>query len=783
MDLDVSFMEFERIRYNRTLALQRGRLLEEHQEEVPARIRYRDEEYRVDISLTGSTDMHFCHPTKWSYNVRVKDGRTILGMRSFALLVPRSRGYLTDWIGTRLAESRGLIGLRSEFMDVGINGDPMGVYYLEERYDKRLVENNGRREGLIFKIPEGQLDVYGLAKVKESEELTAQYVQLKKLWHSFLNGHIRAEEFFDMEKLATFAVVTDIMNYKHAMLFYNVRFYFNPITGLCEPIGREWGYLQEAFENRFISLFQNQTSLVIERPDPRAEYHEFVHEDPVYQRIINRTFKEHYIREAAILSDQEYLDSVLYADNWLEILLNRVHKENAFYKFPIDELHKNQAFIRSRIFPQLPMIETYMDGIRGDSIYVFVENKTDLPVVLHYMDYNGRLYHMPASASLIEPAFESGQGTQLISFPVHQAIAREALSPDSLDIHYSLLGMDQIKSAPVFPGKLTREDFAGMNYPRQEANMEGFDFLSIDHGEKTVAFPAGECHISRDLVIPAGYTVSAPAGSTIKLSNSARIISYSPFIFFGEAENPIRLSSPDSTGQGLVVFDCVRSSQFSHVHFSQLSNISDAGWDLRGAVTFYEAPVNFDHCTFSSNIRGDDYLNIVRTDFNILNTRFENINADAFDSDFCTGTIVNTSFVGTGNDAIDVSGTNLLLDGVRISGAGDKGISGGERSHLICENITISSGEIAIASKDNSTIEIDSILIDASKLAYCAFQKKPEFGPGTIRAMRAESRDVLTEYLIENGSSLSINGKEVRDKTDTVEALLGGVQYGTASEH
>jgi hypothetical protein len=121
--------------------------------------------------------------------------------------------------------------------------------------------------------------------------------------------------------------------------------------------------------------------------------------------------------------------------------------------------------------------------------------------------------------------------------------------------------------------------------------------------------------------------------------------------------------------------------------------------------------------------------------------------------------------------------------GVRITEAGDKGISGGEASHLICENITISGGEIAIASKDNSIIEIDSILIVASKLAYCAFQKKPEFGPGRIRAANATSKDIKTEYLIETGSSLFLNGKDIKQKSDTVEALLGGVEYGKASEH
>ena len=50
-------------------------------------------------------------------------------------------------------------------------------------------------------------------------------------------------------------------------------------------------------------------------------------------------------------------------------------------------------------------------------------------------------------------------------------------------------------------------------------------------------------------------------------------------------------------------------------------------------------------CIFSQNKIGDDFLNIVRADFSIKNSQFKDILADAFDCDFCTGTISDTKFI------------------------------------------------------------------------------------------------------------------------------------------
>jgi len=175
-------------------------------------------------------------------------------------------------------------------------------------------------------------------------------------------------------------------------------------------------------------------------------------------------------------------------------------------------------------------------------------------------------------------------------------------------------------------------------------------------------------------------------------------------------------------------------------------------------------------------------LNIVRSEFDINNTLFSDIRADAFDSDFCTGNIFNSSFINCGNDAIDISGTNLKVDNVTMDNIGDKGLSSGEKSKIIASNMEISNSEIAVCSKDLSHITISSINLQNNKIGFTAFQKKSEFGPGIIKGADVVLKDISIPYLIETNSYCSINGKDIESTKDNVKDILYGNEYGKSSK-
>ena len=783
--IDIKFENWERIRYLREKGVNSSslRVTQEMEELVPAKITYNQQTYKVEIGLTGGRYAHIKHPYKWSLYVNVKGDKTIKGMKKFALLYPEARGYLTDWVAMEMLKANGVIGLRNDFISVSVNGKDHGLYYLEERFDKRLIENNKLREGIIFKLYrqkgihldkyDQELKIYGQKKVLESEELSEQLAKLKQLTHAFLNEDIGPERLFDLKKFASLFVVSDIMDFGHPINRRNLRLYFNPITNLIEPIGREWGYLRESTKT--------VTEISIGKPD--KEYNEFLQSDYVLSKIINSNeFQEEYLKQADILSERAYLDSILNNKaTELDILLKRIYKEYPFYIFPLEIMNENQDRIKNELYPKTKLMDVFYDKRVEDSIFLKIDSKIDLPIEVYYFTYKQGEKIVPTQRMIIKSSFKS-TAKEEIAIQLPASIDFDAFSIEKLEIHYGVLGVDNVKSTTVYPREMQNEGYTELNYSKQSSNAHQFDFLTINEGEKKITFSSDVCTIDQDLIIPKGYQVFSKAGIQINLIDSSRIISYSPIFFSGKKDGLISITSSDSTGQGLVVFNADNTSEMSFVEFTNLSNIFSFGWNLRGAVTFYESPINISNCIFNGNLRGDDYLNIIRTEFNIADSKFVNTNADAFDADYCKGTLKTTDFINIGNDAIDVSGTNIHLIDVSIIQPEDKGLSGGEESHMIAENITIEGGEIAVASKDNSVIDIDKIDIKNSKLAFCAFQKKSEFGPGVIIAKNSTIENIERDHLIETASSLIIDGEAVVEKSDSVKEMLYGKEYGKSSK-
>ena len=765
LTIDIKFKNWQKIKYIRENALLYTGIDKQPREEVPAKIRYNNKTYRAKIGITGQTNEHIKHPYKWSLLVKLKDGETIKGVNKFALLFPQARGYLTDWIAFELLKSQNIIGIKTDFVDVVLNGNDFGLYYFEERFGNNLLVNNKRVDGLIFKL-DGDLKVYEPNKVLNNKELSTQLIALKKLLHLFLTDKVKVEEIFDIKKFSALFVVSDILNQKHALFRGNSRLYFNPVTKLIEPIGREWGYLRDGASAPM--------SLAIEEPNPQVSYHEDLYGDPILSKFIRSDeFIKEYIKYAEILSQPNYIDSIIDTKKEdFNLLLSKIHRQNPFYIFPIDVLHENQKYIRNILFPypDSPRIDVYFNELKNDSIFLSVENKIDIPIEIQNITYHNKI--IGNQIFNLESNFRNSNKKIKIGIPLPSQIDQSTFLSDSLEVYYNLVGLNKMEKAIVFPKLITDKDYTDFIPTKLNSNIKEFDFIKANETDKTILFTGQNCNIQKDLIIPDGYIVSAEPGCIINLTNSARIISYSPMLFFGNSDDPITISSSDSTGQGIVVFNTERASELSYVNFNSLSNISDSGWFLDGAITFYESSVTINNCNFKSNIKGENYLNIIRTDFNILNTNFENIYADAFKAEFSNGKIENVSFDQIGRVAVNSRGSNIHLSKIDLTNLLGYGISGLQNSHLICENITIKGGKISVKSADNSNIEINEIKIESSDIAFCAFQEKPGYGPSKIVARNTIINNVKSKFLIETGSSLVLNGGIIDEKQNSVKEKL-----------
>jgi hypothetical protein len=277
--------------------------------------------------------------------------------------------------------------------------------------------------------------------------------------------------------------------------------------------------------------------------------------------------------------------------------------------------------------------------------------------------------------------------------------------------------------------------------------------------------------------VPAGYRLRAGAGTRLDLVRSAAIVSRSPLELRGAPGDPVAFVSSDGTGQGLLVLDAGSPSTLEHVAFLGLRNPDRPGFKLTGAVTFYRSPVSISRSEFGNNV-SEDGLNLVRSPFEIEDALFHDTTSDAFDADFSDGAIRRSIFRGMVNDGIDVSGSRVSVASVRIEKAGDKGLSAGEHAELSVRDVEVRDSKIGMASKDRSSLVAEALRVTDVKIGFALYAKKSEFGPASMELRDARLEGAATPYLLEHGSKLVMEGREIEPNATGVYDELYGPPHG-----
>jgi hypothetical protein len=291
--------------------------------------------------------------------------------------------------------------------------------------------------------------------------------------------------------------------------------------------------------------------------------------------------------------------------------------------------------------------------------------------------------------------------------------------------------------------------------------------------------------LNKCIVIPEGFKIKISEGQSIDIINNGNIISKSPIVCKGSEENKIKIYSSDSTGQGIHIIQNGKSSSLNYLLFTNqyalLDNPSKSNYRLPSSLTFYEGNVKINNCQFE-NLKNEDAINLFRCNYTMINSKIKTTFSDAFDADFSNGEINNCEIINCGNDAIDISGGELDLHNSYFSNIKDKAISAGEESIMNIKDCQIKSSSLGLIAKDLSKIKSSNTTISNCEIAYCAFQKKSEYGPGSIFVSQNKVIDCKRNYLIELGSSLIIDDKKIKDSKENVADLLYGNIYGKATE-
>ncbi len=129
----------------------------------------------------------------------------------------------------------------------------------------------------------------------------------------------------------------------------------------------------------------------------------------------------------------------------------------------------------------------------------------------------------------------------------------------------------------------------------------------------------------------------------------------------------------------------------------------------------------------ASNSNCEDTINFINSKGTVGNILIENSYSDALDVDFSKLKIKNIKIFNALNDCVDFSYGIYEIGELDLKNCGDKGVSIGEASSVIIDQVNVDKSETGIATKDSSNLKLHSGIIKNSETCISAYNKKQEF--------------------------------------------------------
>ncbi|MGC9394865.1 MAG: CotH kinase family protein [Anaerolineae bacterium] len=796
--IDIAPDDFAQIEAKRQEALKRWILLADGTDFVPATLRWHGDVIPVELRLKGDWADHFAHD-KWSFRIRTESGTYFEGIRVFSLQDPSTRTYLNEWLYLENLRAEGVLGVRYWFVHGVVNGEYKGIYAVEESFAKELLESQQRREGVVIRYDEDLLweywaaydndlvtprgvmnfhmiDEFESGRVDASPALSAQRDAAAGKLRALETGEQAASQVFDVETLAKFLALSDVWGAQHALIWHNLRFYYNPVTSRLEPIGFDAQPLAETGAIDVNLLRGLRKAIAYDDVALQQAYTRYLWQfsQPDYLTFLEQRFGAELETLRAALSpefgDQQTADGRGVLDT------------------PWTYLAQRQASLREMLSP-LQMTYVHVPaGALTDALTLHVGNLLDFPVEVVGLRVDETL--LPAhewnvvaservaeidSAVALRPLPLDATFMPYARFEIPATVwASHATHTETLSLETRLLGLTQTVTQPVIAA-YPLPVIAGPR-PAQPTLAEALakhPFLRESSDARTLTIPPGVWDVEGNLLLPDGYGLRLAPGTTLAFGPENFLLATGPLIFEGAEDAPVVLRPQGEKWRGIVVIDAGQPSLWRYVTVEDTDAIDREGWVMTGGITFYRSPLRLDHSRILRT-RAEDGLNVIRAHFEFVDSEFSGTSSDAFDGDFTQGVIERCAFHDIGADAIDVSGSDVHVRDVRMINLGDKGLSVGEMSSLTAEHVFITNADFGMASKDLSQAHISDVTLEDIRIAgLAAYIKKPSYGPASITAEGITFVDVPAEQhtLVQTGSWIDLDGARIWGVDVDVEAL------------
>ncbi len=797
--INIRFSELEKLKNDRKKALELGQL--DNPQKVRINIIYKGKKYPANARLKGDLSEHWGNIKQWSLRVKLRNKKTIFSMNEFSISVFIERDFPYNFVISETFKEYGILAPRYKTVKVVFNGDDWGLMLLEEQFHDSFYAFNKIKEAPIFKMTnendflinsianentknlddisrwQGKLETKlfneneilkksNIPNKKTNDNLVSIFKTLQEIvvlkdknFTSKINNHI------DIKSFAKVSAITAIFGDAHSTLPTNSRYYLNPYDLKIQPILTD-SIHSEIDENFFLrhNLFYKN---IFQLEEFQKEYFR------VLDDIDNNFFE---LEKKFISACQGFGKNCL---NLVELdilkknidFLKNKNKKIFFEKKDIkidksiaktfdtkNTQNLNKKKIHFRIFNNG---EVYIDNLTSEKIFV-------KDIILN------------VEKDCEQDCEDTKKNVELDFFlqpSSYDKLSRENIkisNKDTLENFAEIRYFDENKSSFSLIEKVEKISLSKKNlFKNPEAKLN----KNINIIDKNYVLTKGIYEIKKPIIIPSGFNFIIEAGSVLKMHEDTYIMIENGIAkFVGEINEPILIEAFDlkQKWNGIYINSKLIDEDISilnHLKISDYSYFDDEKVQLTGGINLINGHFKLENIQFK-NSTAEDALNLVHSKFDIKNLNILNTNSDGIDIDFGEGKISDSNFQKILGDAIDLSGSKILVKNIIAQDIADKAISVGEESFLEIDKLKISSSRIGIASKDSSKVEGSNIKIfDCGLFDFAVYQKKSYFSGASLN-VQAETNCI--ESIVQDGSQLIVNDNNVTPKKFDVRKLYDG---------
>ncbi len=385
------------------------------------------------------------------------------------------------------------------------------------------------------------IDPFQEGKLVEDPTLSAEAQTARDLLRSFQAGERPAAEVFDVELWGRFFALHDLWYARHGVAWHNLRFYYNPVTALLEPVSFD---AEPFFRHTSLTTIAGDFIPLKIFNDPAVR--------TAYAKELFRLTQADTI--AKLVEDYQPEHDRLRKALSLEYPQDQPNAETTV---PVDWgiIAERAKSLHTELLPGTLVRGKYQalnvrPGDNGEpSLGLDLVNLMMMPVEVLRVEIDGKPVLLSAGTGILPPVIdpqEQGVVATHIDVPLEGSQGLDNAEAPKVEVVARIAGLEQEYKVTLSGGTLPEGMQTGPA-PRQPTlaqALEQYPFLESDpEGSDRLVVPAGVWDVQGDLVLPDQMNLYVTAGTVLRFSAGSILYSTGGLFLLGRSEAPVMLTA------------------------------------------------------------------------------------------------------------------------------------------------------------------------------------------------------------------------------------------------